>query len=90
MRLRDDLGCRVNGGLRFGNARSGAGKIKLAEGFGLLFLKRLQRCGGHSQAQLCLGHLAGCRGPLGRQLLDYVEIPNRLVVIDLRFGQIAG
>ena len=43
-----------------------------------------------SQAQLCLGDLAGRRGSLGRQLLDYIEIPGRLVAIDLRFGEVAG
>ena len=39
---------------------------------------------------LCLGYLAGRGRSLGRQLLDNIEIPGRLVAIDLGLGKVAG
>ena len=76
--------------LRFGNARVGAGKVRRGVGFCLLFLERLQRGGCDLQSGLCLGFFAGGRGPLGLQLFDDVKIPDGLVVIELRFGDVAG
>ena len=90
IRLRDYLVGGGNGCLRLGYARVGARKIGRRIGFCLLFLERLQRGGCDLQPRLCLGFLAGSRGPFGLQLFDDVKIPGGLVVIELRFGDIAG
>ena len=39
---------------------------------------------------MCLGHFAGRGRSFGRQLLNYIEVPGRLVAIDLRLGEVAG